>query len=146
MTQKRQRHPNYNRGLWQRTSAGHPTPTPQKFCAVYQIINTKTGGVYIGSTVNLHRRWAQHQRHLMEGTHHVAELQADINAHGHGYLRYEVLEVSTPEAVRAAEAWWIWSALYKGVRLYNAEAKRRLNRRQLWEIIERLPDPRYKDE
>lgn len=45
-------------------------------CGVYAIFNTRTGQVYIGSSVNVANRLAQHLGSLRWGTHHCSPLQA----------------------------------------------------------------------
>lgn len=34
----------------------------KKVCAVYKIVNNKTGDFYIGSSVDCKRRWAEHRK------------------------------------------------------------------------------------
>lgn len=46
---------------------------------VYEIVSLVTGYRYIGSTVNVRKRWAIHKCYLKQGTHHSKGLQAAFN-------------------------------------------------------------------
>jgi len=59
---------------------------------VYQIINDVTQRCYIGSTVNLQRRFSDHKRDLNRGTHHSPILQNAWNKHGESKFRFEIIE------------------------------------------------------
>lgn len=64
-----------------------------KLQCIYQIRNTKTGGVYIGSTNDGHRRWTEHLRKLKAGVHDNRYLQASFLKHGEEYFIFEVIEL-----------------------------------------------------
>ena len=49
---------------------------------VYQIKNTKNGKVYVGSTVDVDRRWCKHRRLLRSNRHPNGYLQNAWNKHG----------------------------------------------------------------
>lgn len=51
-------------------------PWPATFPGVYRIDDTKTGRFYIGSSINIARRWSQHRQRLEAGTHPNPILQA----------------------------------------------------------------------
>lgn len=61
-------------------------------CGVYQIRNTKTGKVYIGSSNNIGRRWREHLSELRAGAHFNDRLQRDWGQFGEGAFRMEVVE------------------------------------------------------
>lgn len=49
---------------------------------IYSIINTHDGKRYVGSAVNLNKRWAQHKLNLSKGTHCNIILQNAWNKYG----------------------------------------------------------------
>ncbi len=76
---------------------------------VYGIVNLRTTRVYIGSSVNIRKRWLNHRSHLRNGTHHCLGLQAEWANFGESFFSLVVLE-PTPPAYRermVREQWWI---------------------------------------
>jgi group I intron endonuclease len=59
-------------------------------CGIYTIRNTISGRIYIGSSVNIERRWRVHVHHLKAGTHHSSILQRSWDKHGEGAFAFEV--------------------------------------------------------
>lgn len=51
-------------------------PYPVSAPGVYQIVDTKTGRFYVGSSVNVAKRWRQHRDRLARGSHPNPMLQA----------------------------------------------------------------------
>lgn len=62
-----------------------------KSSGIYEIVNLKNGRRYVGSAVNLGRRWYMHKYHLMRGTHWSAHLQATWNKHGDSNFAFRPL-------------------------------------------------------
>lgn len=62
-------------------------------CGIYTIRNTINGRLYIGSSVNIERRWSVHRHNLLAGTHHSRILQNSWNKHGTGAFTFNVLVV-----------------------------------------------------
>lgn len=61
---------------------------------IYRIVCTANGGkVYVGSAVNLRRRFASHKNTLSTGTHHNRHLQNAWNKYGEAAFRFEVVEI-----------------------------------------------------
>lgn len=58
---------------------------------VYGIFNISAGKVYIGSAVNISRRYREHQRKLMRGNHHSPHLQRAWNKMGPGSFMFKAL-------------------------------------------------------
>jgi group I intron endonuclease len=58
---------------------------------IYCITNIITNKVYIGSTVNLHRRCLAHKRDLRQNNHHSPKLQASWNKYGEAAFIFTVL-------------------------------------------------------
>lgn len=77
---------------------------------VYLITNTANGRIYVGSTVDLAKRWGRHQDELRRGVHHNPALQAAWSHHGPDAFAFSVLETvmeKTKESILAAEQRWL---------------------------------------
>lgn len=59
---------------------------------VYIIRNTRNEKVYVGSTVNVKKRWQEHRRTLRRGTHHARHLQNAWNKYGEDVFVFELVE------------------------------------------------------
>lgn len=64
---------------------------------VYQIRNLTNHKLYIGSTINLRRRWFNHQSDLVQNKHHSIKLQRAWNKYGADVFVFEVLLYCDPE-------------------------------------------------
>lgn len=58
---------------------------------VYEIVNIINGKRYIGSNVNINKRFKTHKRQLKKGTHHSILLQRAYNKYGTDYFKYRVI-------------------------------------------------------
>lgn len=65
-------------------------------CGVYVIRNTKNGKIYIGGSINIEKRWAQHRSNLNAGRHVNRYLQNVWNKDGADSFVMEVVEVVNP--------------------------------------------------
>jgi group I intron endonuclease len=74
---------------------------------VYQITNTVNGHVYIGSSVDVHKRWGRHQRELRAGTHHSAYLQRAWNKYGEDAFSFILCEQCEKEHLIEREQYYI---------------------------------------
>jgi len=54
-------------------------------------ITSASGKQYVGSAVNIRRRWHVHLHHLRVGSHHNPHLQSAFKKHGESGLRFEIL-------------------------------------------------------
>lgn len=70
----------------------------EKIAGVYKITNTVNGKVYVGSSLNLHKRGNQHFNALRKGIHYNPKLQRAFNKHGESSFVYEILEVCSSDA------------------------------------------------
>lgn len=61
-------------------------------CGVYAITNTVNGHVYIGSAVNISRRWNGHRLKLVNNRHGNSHLQNSWNKYGADCFEFAVLE------------------------------------------------------
>jgi group I intron endonuclease len=64
----------------------------KKVSGIYKIENTDTGKIYVGSSVNIHRRWNEHKRDLKKNEHGNKYLQNSWNKYGGGSFKFTVLE------------------------------------------------------
>ena len=75
---------------------------------IYCITNTITNKVYVGSTVNLHRRCVAHLRTLRANKHHSAKLQRAWNKYGEEAFKFEIIEYVTDiSKLDEREQYWI---------------------------------------
>lgn len=59
---------------------------------IYKITCVPSGKAYIGSSVNVEKRWREHRHHLAKGKHHSPTLQRAWNKYGSAAFTWEVLE------------------------------------------------------
>lgn len=82
--------------------------TFDKVSGVYVIRNLKNNRLYVGSSVNLKSRKAQHFTHLRNNKHSNSFLQNDWNlSGGEEWFLFEVLELTTIENLRDVEQIYI---------------------------------------
>jgi len=72
------------------------TPLPM---GVYQIKNTISGKVFVGSSMNLPGILNRHRFQLNASSHPIKDMQEDWHQYGSAAFTCEVLEVLKPEAV-----------------------------------------------
>ena len=71
---------------------------------VYVISNTLTGDCYIGSSVDISKRWQQHRALLRIGAHHSARFQQAWDRYGEDVFLFAVLEdVTSPQDLALIE-------------------------------------------
>lgn len=74
---------------------------------IYQILCVPNGKVYIGSAVDLQKRWDQHQRDLRHGIHHNRHLQSAWQKYGRMNFEFSVLQLVEAPNLLCAEQDWI---------------------------------------
>lgn len=72
-------------------------------CGIYQIKQKSTGLFYIGSSVNIARRWRQHVRDLNAGRHHSPRLQRAWSKHGQADFEFLIVQETKTNALRSTE-------------------------------------------
>lgn len=72
-------------------------------CGVYEILCRVSGKSYVGSSVQIYVRWAQHRRLLRKGTHPSPRLQRAWSKHGEENFHFSVLEECAREGRFARE-------------------------------------------
>jgi len=88
---------------------------------IYLIKNIINNKVYIGSAVNIDRRWEQHKKLLKKGKHHSCHLQLAWNKYGEQNFKFEILEeVSNPLHLISYEQVYLdYHKSYEDERGYN---------------------------
>jgi group I intron endonuclease len=59
---------------------------------IYQIKNKVNGKIYIGSSVNIDKRWKYHRYYLNKNEHHNVLLQRSWNLYGESNFEFEIIE------------------------------------------------------
>ena len=75
--------------------------------AIYQIINSKTGAYYIGSTTNTTTRFASHRYRLRRGIHNNPYLQNSWNKHGEAAFEFRIVGICPPDKLATIEQYMI---------------------------------------
>lgn len=88
---------------------------------IYQILCIPTGKIYIGSAVNLHRRWADHRSALRKGEHENQHLQRAWHKYGERAFEFMVLELVmfVEDLTRREQAWMDSTQCYSLDRGFN---------------------------
>lgn len=69
---------------------------------------TTTGKIYVGSSVNIAKRWNIHRKYLRDGVHPSRHLQTSWNLHGEDKFEFKVLEhVEDKNKLTNIEAQWV---------------------------------------
>ena len=75
--------------------------------AVYQILNKKTGEVYIGESKIPATREILHWSRLRNGCHENRNLQQAYNKYGPDTFTFQIIEHPEPNQLRKRERYWI---------------------------------------
>lgn len=124
---------------------------------IYRIRNVNDGYCYVGSAVNIERRWRWHQHYLDSGKHPTKKLQEAWSEHGSDAFTFEIIEEVTDRKellTREAEAmgqhrllynWTVMDADLMRTREVKrrADSERHERRRALIRMLaKRVPDER----
>lgn len=74
---------------------------------IYQIKNLITEKVYVGSAVNIDRRWYNHKSLLSNNKNKLPKLQNSVNKHGLESFIFEIIEECPKEILIEREQYWI---------------------------------------
>lgn len=64
---------------------------------IYEIACDTTGRRYVGSSINIAKRWAQHVTHLRQGRHHSRHMQRAWDKYGAEGFRFKKLLICSKE-------------------------------------------------
>ena len=79
---------------------------------IYAIRNKDNDSLYIGSSVNVRKRWAAHRRQLAKGVHHAQPLQRAFAKYGADSFSFEIIEFVDDESV-LIEREQLWMDFFK---------------------------------
>jgi group I intron endonuclease len=75
---------------------------------IYKIVNTKNGKLYVGSAVNIIKRWGEHLCLLRHGIHHSPHFQYAYNKDAEESFKFEIIElVDNKEYLIPKEQIWL---------------------------------------
>jgi group I intron endonuclease len=78
---------------------------------IYSILQLSTALHYVGSAVELRRRWDRHKSDLNAGRHHNRKLQRSWNKYGSDDFRFDVLEACDESVLIDREQFWLDATL-----------------------------------
>lgn len=84
----------------------------EKISGIYKINNLVNGKIYIGSAVDIYKRWREHKNRLKLNNHENIYLQRSYNKHGINNFIFEIVEV-VKEKGRLIEREQYWFDLLK---------------------------------
>ena len=73
---------------------------------IYRIVNVVTNKVYVGSSINIARRWRVHKSKLSLGKHPSKHLQASWTKYGKNYFKFFILELVSEDILDNREQYW----------------------------------------
>jgi len=65
----------------------------EKICGIYKIENLVNGKVYIGSSIDIYRRWENHKSTLRGNRHHSFMLQRAWNKYKEKDFKFEIIKI-----------------------------------------------------
>jgi group I intron endonuclease len=74
---------------------------------VYKITNNKTKKIYIGSSINILRRWVEHKSELNKNTHKNDKLQKSWNKYGDENFTFTIIEECEKELLLIREQFYL---------------------------------------
>jgi group I intron endonuclease len=80
---------------------------------IYEIINKVNGKRYVGSSINIRRRWNEHKSELSLKCHSNSHLQNSWNKYGEDAFSFEVLIYTEPEEALRLENLLLKSGKYE---------------------------------
>lgn len=82
-------------------------PATAPISGIYKILCVPTGKFYIGSSVNVRKRWTGHKADLRKGAHCSTHLQRAWNKYGEKAFEFMLLETVPAVELLAAEQRWL---------------------------------------
>lgn len=70
-------------------------------------IQSKSGKIYIGSAIDINKRWNLHKNSMVKNKHHNIHIQRSFNKHGIDYFSFSVLEYCEKEKLIEREQYYI---------------------------------------
>ena len=79
----------------------------EKICGIYKIKNIKNNKIYIGSSIDIQRRWKEHISDLQHNKHPNTHLQNSWNKYGKENFIFEILEKCDSDCLLEKEQYYI---------------------------------------
>ena len=79
----------------------------KKISGIYKITNKENGKVYIGSSIDINRRWKDHIYNLKKEAHHNPYLQHAWDKYGEDSFLFEIMEEIDIELLTIKEQFWM---------------------------------------
>lgn len=74
---------------------------------IYKITNKVNGKIYVGQSVNIKQRWAEHKANLRNNKHENLYLQNAWNKYGEENFSFEIIEKCNQDELDDKETFWI---------------------------------------
>lgn len=74
----------------------YPVEWRKKISGIYQIKNKINNKIYVGSSINIYRRWKEHIRYLNDNTHHNIHLLRAWKKYGKENFEFSIIEELLP--------------------------------------------------
>lgn len=78
-----------------------------KTCGIYKILCVESQRFYIGSSVQIEKRWVQHRRALRVKKHRNPRMQAAWDKYGDASFLFMIVEECSEEFLKDREQYWI---------------------------------------
>ena len=80
----------------------------KKISGIYKITNQVNGKVYIGQSIDIHRRWNdERSRARNQETKEISAIYSAMNKYGIENFTFEIIEECAPEMLSIREQYWI---------------------------------------
>lgn len=94
---------------------------------IYKIVNIQNNFLYIGSAININRRWNYHKSYLKRNKHFNKKLQNAWNKYGEENFQFEIVEECEKEKLIEREQYWIDFTKSCGKKGYNLRPNAKSN-------------------
>lgn len=98
----------------------------KKVCGVYKIENTITGDFYVGSSVNVKRRWITHRNPFRHSYCPDNKMYSDMEKYGNDCFKMELICECKEENLKEMEQYFIdnMKPTYSGSKSHISERKK----------------------
>ena len=105
---------------------------------IYKITNKLNGKIYVGQSVDIHRRWAEHKKNSKDKNKTSLLYQA-MRADGIENFSFEIIEECSKESLNEREKYWIneYNTIENG---YNMNIIDNLQYKINWKIAKEIMD------
>lgn len=105
-----------------------------KIIGVYKISCSINSKIYIGSSINIYKRWFNHRYELNNNKHHTKHLQNAWNKYGKDYFTFEIVEkIEDISILIGREQYWMdHYKSYDPVYGFNSNSKAEGNHTRKW--------------